>query len=174
MDISLSFNPSKREAYVQARSGKAQAKKEAGTNRADRLALSRQAIAYLQENSRRIQEELLRTPEERGTAGKSGDESLLKSLDKTMDVMKKCEKIAASIIKGKRVPPEDLQYLMEHDPNGFKLAMALRRPARDDEEVESVLDDEDREGEAAEGTAEPSAEPCEASCEDAAPSGDGN
>ena len=35
--------------------------------------------------------------------------------------------IAASIMRGDRVPPEDMAYLMNNDPEGYKLAMAMRR-----------------------------------------------
>ena len=49
-------------------------------------------------------------------------------------------------MKGNRVPPEDLRYLMEHDQAGYKLAMAMRRHNPDPEDEESVLDDEDRNG----------------------------
>ena len=66
--------------------------------------------------------------------------------------MRKCQKIAASIMKGNRVPPEDLEYLMKNDPDGYKLAMAMRRENPDPEDEKSVLDDEDRNGGSAEGS----------------------
>lgn len=123
-------------------------------SRADRLALSRQAVAFLEENNRRIQEQIQldaekKNKDNKSTASDGGASNLLDSLDKAMDVMRKCQKIAAAIMKGKRVPPEDLRYLMEHDPNGYKMAMAMRKPEKDDEEVESVLDEEDLKGESA-------------------------
>lgn len=127
--------------------------------RADRLALSRQAVAFLEENNRRIQEQIRLDAEKKNkdnelTASDGGASNLLDSLDKAMDVMQKCQKIAAAIMKGKRVPPEDLRYLMEHDPNGYKMAMAMRKPEKDDEELESVLDEEDLKGESASESSE--------------------
>ena len=53
-------------------------------------------------------------------------------------------KISASIIKGDKVPLKDLKFLMENDPAGYKLAMALRKEKKDPEEVESVLEDEEQ------------------------------
>lgn len=44
------------------------------------------------------------------------------------------------------MPPEDLAYLMNNDPEGYKLAMAMRRENPDPEDCESVLDEEDRAG----------------------------
>ena len=38
-------------------------------------------------------------------------------------------------------------FLMENDPEGYKLAIAMRQPPKkDDKECESVLKDEDKEG----------------------------
>ena len=76
----------------------------------------------------------------------------LDSMDKKLDMMNKCQKIAAAIMRGDRVPPEDLRYLMEHDKEGYKMALALRRPKKDPEDVKSVLDEEDRNGNQTEGT----------------------
>ena len=70
----------------------------------------------------------------------------LDRLDKALKVLSKCQKIAASIMKGNRVPPEDLRYLMENDPEGYKLAMAMRRQNPDPEDEKSVLDEEDKNG----------------------------
>ena len=49
----------------------------------------------------------------------------LDSMEDKLDMMNKCQKIAAAIMRGDRVPPEDLRYLMEHDKEGYKLAMAF-------------------------------------------------
>ena len=44
---------------------------------------------------------------------------------------------------------------MEHDPEGYKLAIAMRKlPEKDDEECESVLKDEDKTSGEADGTEE--------------------
>lgn len=116
---------------------------------ADKLSLSRQALAYVEEQSRQTW-----NPEE----GQGKKHSLiqgyldsmetqkkqLNSMEKKLDMMNKCQKIAAAIMRGDRVPPEDLRYLMEHDKEGYKLALALRREKQDPKKVESVLDEEDR------------------------------
>lgn len=116
---------------------------------ADKLSLSKQALNYLNRQSQ-LQREL----EERHTGQNSlieghlnameTKEHQLDAMDKSLKMMRKCDKIAAAIMRGDRVPPEDLRYLMIHDQNGYKLAMAMRRPKKDPEQVESVLDEEDR------------------------------
>lgn len=50
-------------------------------------------------------------------------------------------KIARSIMKGDKVPMKDLKFLMENDPAGYKLAMALRRNNPDPEEMDSVVEE---------------------------------
>ena len=118
---------------------------------ADKLSLSRQALAYVEERSR-----LAWNPEE----GQNKKDSVIQgyldametqkkqldSMEDKLDMMNKCQKIAAAIMRGDRVPPEDLRYLMEHDKEGYKLALALRREKKDPKKVESVLDEEDRNG----------------------------
>ena len=108
---------------------------------ADKLTLSRQALAFFEEQNRLRQAE-----EQRRTAQKQSGSSELDLLEKALDVQNKCLKIAASIMKGNRVPPEDLEYLMNNDPEGYKLAMAMRRENPDPEDEKSVLDDEDKNG----------------------------
>ena len=108
---------------------------------ADKLTLSRQALAFFEEQNRLRQAE-----EQRRTAQKQSGSSELDLLEKALDVQDKCLKIAASIMKGNRVPPEDLEYLMNNDPEGYKLARALRRENPDPEDEKSVLDDEDKNG----------------------------
>lgn len=73
------------------------------------------------------------------------EEDELDVLAKQLKVQQKCQEIARRIMQGKKVPPQDEQYLMVNDPNGYKLAMALRKPPKKDEkECKSVLDDEDK------------------------------
>lgn len=117
----------------------------------DKLSLSRQALAYVEEQSRQAW-----NPEE-GQGKKHSviqgyldametQKKQLDSMEDKLDMMNKCQKIAAAIMRGDRVPPEDLRYLMEHDKEGYKLAVALRREKKDPKKVESVLDEEDRNG----------------------------
>lgn len=119
---------------------------------ADKLTLSQQAMAFIDEQNRK-RWEWEQEREQRRQGRMDGSLSALESsgqgldiLDKGLKVLNKCQKIAASIMKGDNVPPEDLIYLMKNDPEGFKMAMAMRRPKEDPEDVESVLDDEDRGG----------------------------
>lgn len=127
------------------------AAQSAGTQKPDRCTLSRQALEYLERQNALEQElaERRARQQEALSSGLSEMESKKKQLDmmeKALDVMRKCMKIAASVMKGNRVPPEDLRYLMENDPEGYKMAMALRRDNPDPEDEKSVLDDEDRNG----------------------------
>lgn len=78
------------------------------------------------------------------------EEAQLKHLEKDLKAMKTCHKIAARVMAGDKVPPEDLQYLMTHDPEGYKLALAMRKPKADPKEYKSALDKEER-GEAQAG-----------------------
>lgn len=125
---------------------------------ADKLTLSRQALAFVQEQNQKMWEAEQRREQRRqdrmndSLSALESSKQELDFLDRQMKVMNKCLKIAASIMKGDNVPPEDLRYLMENDPEGFKMALAMRRPKDDPEDVESVLDDEDRNGGSTEGS----------------------
>ena len=56
-----------------------------------------------------------------------------------------------------------LSKQMENDPEGYKLAIAMRQPPKkDDKECESVLKDEDKEGNTSETQQSAPAEGCEA------------
>lgn len=134
------------------------ARSQAGS---DRLTISKQAVDYLEEMSQKMWE----STEERKARKQSWLDAQLSAwetkkdqlddMEKKLDILNKCQKIAASIMKGDNVPPEDMAYLMEHDQEGFKMAIAMRRPKKDPEDVKSVLDDEDRNGsKQAEGSAE--------------------
>lgn len=120
--------------------------------RADKLSVSAQAVAWLEEQSRKTWESTQEREQKKHSwldDSLSGLEAKKKELDalaRQLDVLEKCQKIAASIIKGNNVPPKDLQYLMNNDPDGYKLAMAMRRQNPDPEDEKSVLDDEDKNG----------------------------
>lgn len=111
-----------------------------GSPRTDRTAWSRQALAFLQEVSRQDMENQRKLLE-----AKQRKNSGLEALSKSLKVMERCQKIAARIMRGDKVPPQDEQYLMERDPDGYKLALACREPKEDPKEWESVLTEEDQE-----------------------------
>lgn len=117
---------------------------------ADKLTLSRQALNFLEEQNRKMwelaQERERRRSDrmDRSISELESTKSKLDTMEKQLKVMNKCMKIAASIMKGNRVPPEDLEYLMNNDLEGYKLAMAMRRENPDPEDEKSVLDDEDK------------------------------
>ena len=96
---------------------------------ADKLALSRQALDWL---DRQNQEAMERK------SAQSGSKSELDIMEKQLKAQEKCQKIAARIMRGDRVPPEDLEYLMNNDPEGYKLAMAMRRIKKDPEDCPPV------------------------------------
>lgn len=119
---------------------------------ADRLTLSRQALDFVQEQNRRMWEQAQEREQRRQSRMEDSLSALESSkqeldfLNKQTKVMNKCLKIAASIMKGNRVPPEDLEYLMKNDPEGYKLALAMCRENPDPKDEKSVLDEEDRNG----------------------------
>ena len=113
----------------------------------DKLTLSRQAAAFVEEQSRKMWDEVREREQQRQNrmnAEPSNGE--LDLLSQGLKVLELCQKIAASIMKGDNVPPEDLKFLMENDPDGYRLAMAMRRHNPDPEDEESVLTDEDKNG----------------------------
>lgn len=125
------------------------ARSQAGS---DKLTLSRQAVDYLEEMSRKMWESAQEREERKHSwlddqlSAWEAKEKQLDEMGKKLKILDKCQKIATSIMKGDNVPPEDMAYLMEHDQAGFKMAIAMRRPKKDPEDVKSVLDDEDRNG----------------------------
>ena len=60
-----------------------------------------------------------------------------------------CQRIAARIMAGDKVPPEDLQYLMGHDLQSYQLAMAARVPKEHPKEWKSALEKEKQPSDAA-------------------------
>ena len=127
-----------------------------GRPRTDRTAWSQQALSFLQEVNRRDMENQRKLLEAKQR--KNGD---LEALSKSLKVMERCQKIAARIMRGDKVPPQDEMYLMDNDPDGYKLAIVCREPKEDPKEWESVLKDEDRESGSA-GGAESGEAPAEA------------
>lgn len=116
-------------------------------SKADRLSVSRQALAFLEEQNRQVMERAREEAARRDADpldGLSEEKDALDFMDKQLKMLNKCQKIAARIMAGDKVPPEDERYLMEHDQEGYKMALALRRPKKHPKEYKSVLDDEDR------------------------------
>lgn len=103
---------------------------------ADKCTLSRQALAFFEEQNR------LRQARERQAEAEQSKSGKLDLLKEGLDVLDKCLKIAASIRRGDKVPPEDLEYLQNNDPAGYVMALAQRHEKKNPEEVESVLDKE--------------------------------
>ena len=128
----------------------------------DKLTLSRQAVAFVEEQSRKMWDEVREREQQRQSRmNAEPSDGELDLLSQGLKVLELCEKIAASIMRGDKVPIEDLRFLMENDPEGYRLAMALRRHKEDPEEVESVLEDEEKRdgsGEEAGGGDTPSVE----------------
>ncbi len=155
-------------------------RKTAGTVRpsADRLELSRQWVEQMQQQNTRIMSLLSQPAGEQNGEDEGGllgymetEEEKLEGLSEALDIQMKCLKIAMNMMKGKKVPPEDERYLMEHDPNGYKVAIAMKALVKEDKkECESVLDDEDKDGGKTEESSD-SAEPA-SSGETASSSGD--
>lgn len=117
---------------------------------ADRLELSRQWTERMEEQRAQAQAALQAGGKERKKSGSildlldGPDSTELEAEMEQMKVRRRCMEISRRIMAGKRVPPQDEQYLMEHDPEGYKLTMALRKPPKKDEkECESVLKDEE-------------------------------
>ena len=135
------------------KTGAGAAPKRAGS---DKVSWSQAALSFLQEVNRQDQERQRKLLEAKQQ--KNGE---LEMLSKSLKVMDRCQKIASRIMKGDKVPPQDEQYLMECDPDGYKLAIACRVPKEKPKEWESVLEDEEQESGSA-GEAESGGEAAEA------------
>lgn len=121
--------------------------------RLDQMSLSKQAMDYLQGNEdapdqavqaagkpmsaaeKKQQEKLeqvksiqqmLESVRQQSEQMRKQSEQQSKALKEAMETMKRCGKIAKNISKGLKVPPKDVQYLIETDPNQYMMAMALR------------------------------------------------
>ena len=136
------------------RTGEGKTKQPAAAPSTDRLELSRQWIHSMEEQRAQAGAALLTGAREEKKSngildmldGPSAEQEELDALSQEMDTQMKCLKIAMRIMQGKKVPSEDERFLMENDPEGYKLALAMRKPPKKDEkECESVLKDEDKE-----------------------------
>lgn len=141
-------------ARTAAQGGAPASKTKAGTAGGDRLELSRAALNWVETLSdRNYQEQEQKAALQQQKMEDFTDLSQqLEDADDTADaqsdslrVMNRCMKIAANIMSGKRVPLKDLKYLMEHDSKMYQMAMAMKRPSKDDEKCDPVIRDEDEE-----------------------------
>lgn len=139
----------------------------AGTQpKTDKIVLTEQAVDVLSEQSRRLTELLRQEPGkasalwEIADPGGTAESDMLDELGEKMKVMLRCQKIAARIMRGDKVPPQDEQYLMQNDPDGYKMAIAMREPKKKPKEWDSVLEEEEKraEGESGEGEASQASE----------------
>lgn len=112
----------------------------------DRLSISRQAVSFVQEQNRIAREiaNIIRRFTDNGKTeeqGKTEDEMLAEELK----VKQRCQKIAARVMAGDKVPPQDLRYLAENDMQTYKLALAARMmaPKKKPKKWESALEDEE-------------------------------
>lgn len=144
--MELSVNGRQRRAVQTAKAAPQTEKKPPGKAalpkaRTDRTAWSRQALSFLQEVNRQDMEQRRKLLE-----AKQRDSGELKALSESLKTMDRCQKIASRIMRGDKVPPQDEMYLMDNDPDGYKLALVCRKPKEKPKEWESVLEEEDREG----------------------------
>lgn len=143
--MELSVNGRQRRAAQVPKAAPQAEKKSAGKSaapaRSDKADWSQAALAFLREMDRQSMEE-----ERKRLEAKRQKNGELEMLSKSLDVMEKCRKIASRIIKGDKVPPQDEQFLMEADPEGYKLALACRVPKEKPKEWESVLEEEEEDG----------------------------
>lgn len=118
--------------------------------RTDSLTLSGDIVERLKEQSQRL---MALVQQDRPAEKKPSIWDMLDGEEKTGDseadalgeqikAMEQCHKIAARIMRGDKVPPEDERYLMENDPEGYKLALVMRQPRKHPKKWESVLKDE--------------------------------
>ena len=135
--------------FAPARLSKAPEAKAAGPGRTDRVELSREWAERMEEQRAQTQAALLAGKQEKKSSGildmlDGPDSEELKAETDQLKVRRRCMEISRRIMAGKKVPPQDERYLMEHDPEGYKLTIALRKPPKKDEkECESVLKDEE-------------------------------
>lgn len=120
-----------------------------GRAAADRLELSREWVQSMEEQRARSEAALLAGRKEKRSNGildmldqPSAEEQELDALSQQLKVQRRCAEIAARIMSGKRVPPQDERYLMLNDPEGYKLVLAMRAPKRNPKKWESVLEEE--------------------------------
>lgn len=123
----------------------------------DRMELSKAALSYVQSVAERQEKILQKQEAQKNKLAQHGaisqqiaqaNEQATATADaqnEQFKTMNRCSKIAANVMSGKKVPLKDLQYLMKHDSKLYQMAMAMRRPPKDDKECDSVFKDGDDE-----------------------------
>lgn len=135
----------------------------------DKLILTQQSIEKLAEQSERLKNLLEQKEPERqlpylwDMEEEESGNSEFDAMEEGLKAMRRCQEIARRIMRGDKVPPEDERYLMENDPDGFKLAMAMRTPKKKPKEWESVLKDDGKKSESSGSGGEEAAPTAEAS-----------
>ena len=126
---------------------------ETSRSSADRWEQARQWVGRMEAQRARMEAALHSAPDKKSSSildmldEDSAEQGELDALSEQMKVQQKCLKIAMNIMKGKKVHPEDERYLMENDPSGYKLAMAMKLLVKEDKkECKSVLDEKDKNG----------------------------
>ena len=113
----------------------------------DRFVLSRRVAEQLEAQNRLLMD-LARKEEKKPFVWDMTDSweetgnSEADALGEQMKTMERCHKIAARIMRGDKVPPQDERYLMLNDPEGYKLVLAMRAPKRNPKKWESILEEE--------------------------------
>ncbi|MCI8910068.1 MAG: hypothetical protein HFG09_05245 [Oscillibacter sp.] len=115
--------------------------------RRDQVTLSRQAAALLLAEQAKRAEKKERNWWELDLVQKEEQEE--NGAGQELKKQRICQRIAARIMAGDKVPPEDLQYLMEHDLQSYQLAMAARVPKEHPKEWKSALEKEKQPSDAA-------------------------
>ncbi len=114
----------------------------AGGAKTDQVTLSKQVLAVIQ-----MQNRIRAIEQAREDAENSPEVKALKSMRKTMEIQKICNKIAARIRAGDRVPLKDLRYLRKHDIRAYQMAMASRKPKENPKKWESAIPKKQQEDE---------------------------
>lgn len=174
MEVKLQTRPGEASRQIRQENGKEPVTKEERRRqvREDKIELSKEALAALrgedppkteeadeetgrtEPTEKRQQEKLeelrmvrqmMDVVKEQNAQFKEQSEKQADAMKEALDKMKKCMKIAASMSKGHKVPPQDEKYLLENDPKTYMMAVMMQMMAEEKKKVKSELDDEDLE-----------------------------
>lgn len=132
---SMQIEQTKTDTKTESKTQKTDTKDSLQQQIQDRVELSRNALAQIEERYQKLQEGLQQ-------ANQGSPE--LKQLDETMKTMKRCQQIASRVRKGDKVPMKDLMYLMKHDRLGYQMAMLQRKQKKNPKKWDSVLKEEEQ------------------------------